>query len=193
MWVIKPVMEGRSPADLAMDRYAAGEDGAFAEVYDAIGPRVYGFLLRKTRDAGIAEDVLQQTMLRIHEHRGTFEVGAHVVPWAIAIASRLAVDAHRRRRKEALSATDHEPDATSPDPDAEAYAVAAETAKKIRAELDKIPENQRVAFELIKQEGLPVAQAAAVLGISVSAVKLRAFRAYEALRKVLGDAIGGEP
>jgi RNA polymerase sigma-70 factor, ECF subfamily len=186
-------MEGRSAADIAMDRYAAGDDGAFGDLYDAIGPRVYGYLLRKTRDAGVAEDVLQQTMLRIHEHRGSFEEGAHVLPWAIAIASRLAVDAHRRRRKEALAPTDAEADATSPDPDAEAYAVAGETAKKIRAALDALPENQRVAFELIKQEGLPVAQAAAVLGISVSAVKLRAFRAYEALRKVLGDAIGGDP
>lgn len=186
-------MEGRSPADVAMDRYAAGEDAAFADLYDAIGPRVYGYLLRKTRDAGIAEDVLQQTMLRIHEHRGDFETGAHVLPWAIAIASRLAVDAHRRRRKEALAATETEPDQASPDPDAEAYAVAGETAKKIREVLDKLPENQRVAFELIKQEGLPVAEAAAVLGISVSAVKLRAFRAYEALRAVLGDAIGGAP
>lgn len=193
MWVIKPHMEGRSPADLAMDRYATGDDGAFVEIYDGIAPRVYGFLLRKTRDAGIAEDVLQQTMLHIHRGRGSFEAGAHVLPWAIAIASRLAVDAYRRRRKEALGTTDQEPDATSPDPDAEAWAVAAETARKIRAELDKLPENQRVAFELIKQEGLPVAQAAAVLGISVSAVKLRAHRAYEALRKMLGEAIGEDP
>lgn len=176
-----------------MDRYAAGDDSAFADVYDGIAPRLYGYLLRKTRDAGIAEDVLQQTMLRIHRNRGAFEPGAHVLPWAIAIASRLAVDTHRRRRKEALAKSEDEPDTTSPDPDAEAYAVAAETAHRIRAELDKLPENQRVAFELIKQEGLPVAQAAAVLGISVSAVKLRAFRAYEALRKALGDAIGGEP
>lgn len=194
LWGITPDMtEGRTPADIAMDRYAAGDDGAFGDLYDAIGPRLYGYLLRKTRDAGVAEDVLQQTMLRIHEHRGSFEQGAHVVPWAIAIASRLSVDAHRRRRREALAATENEPDAASPDPDAEAYAVAAETAKRIRTVLDGLPENQRVAFELIKQEGLPVAQAAAVLGISVSAVKLRAFRAYEALRAVLGDVIGGEP
>jgi len=176
-----------------MDRYASGDDAAFADVYDGIAPRVYGYLLRKTRDAAVAEDVLQLTMLRIHRSRGSFEPGAHVLPWAIAIASRLAVDTHRRRRKEALSKSEDEPDTTSPDPDAEAYAVAAETARRIRAELDKLPENQRVAFELIKQEGLPVAQAAAVLGISVSAVKLRAFRAYEALRNALGDVIGGEP
>ena len=193
MWGIKLDMEGRSPADVAMDRYAAGDDGVFAEIYDGIGPRVYGFLLRKTRDREIAEDVLQQTMLHIHRGRGSFEPGAHVLPWAIAIANRLAVNAHRRRRKEALSTTDKEVDATSLDPDAEAYAVAAETARKIRAELDKLPENQRVAFELIKQEGLPVAQAAAVLGISVSAVKLRAHRAYEALRKMLGEVIGEDP
>ena len=47
-----------------------------------------------------------------------------------------------------------------------------------------------MAFELVKQEGLSMAEAAAVLGTTVSAVKLRAHRAYEALRRVLGDAIG---
>lgn len=63
-----------------MDRYAAGDDSAFADVYDGIAPRLYGYLLRKTRDAGVAEDVLQQTMLRIHRNRGAFEAGAHVLP-----------------------------------------------------------------------------------------------------------------
>ena len=58
-------------------------------------------------------------------------------------------------------------------------------------ELSRLPESQRVAFELIKQDGFSVAEAADVLGISVSAVKLRAHRTYEALRSVLGDLVGG--
>jgi len=57
-----------------------------------------------------------------------------------------------------------------------------------------LPETQRVAFELVKEEGLSLAEAAQVLGTTVSAVKLRAHRAYEALRAVLGDVIdGGSP
>ena len=57
----------------------------------------------------------------------------------------------------------------------------------LSAELEKLPENQRVAFELIKQEGLSVAEAAQTLGTTVAAVKLRAHRAYEALRAALAD------
>jgi len=57
--------------------------------------------------------------------------------------------------------------------------------------LAKLPQSQRQAFELIKNEGLSVAEAAQVLGTTVAAVKLRAHRAYEALRGALGDAIGG--
>jgi RNA polymerase sigma-70 factor (ECF subfamily) len=55
--------------------------------------------------------------------------------------------------------------------------------------LAKLPETQRVAFELLKQEGLSVAEAAQVLGTTPAAVKLRAHRAYEALRRALGDAM----
>ena len=60
-------------------------------------------------------------------------------------------------------------------------------AARLSAELGRLPENQRVAFELIKQDGLSVAEAAQVLGTTVAAVKLRAHRAYEALRAVLAD------
>ena len=59
----------------------------------------------------------------------------------------------------------------------------------IDKELARLPESHRVAFELIKKEGLSVKEAAAVLGCTVTAVKLRAHRAYVALRAALGDAV----
>ncbi len=52
-----------SAASTAMERYASGDDLAFDEVYDALAPRLYGYLLRQTRDPVRAEDLLQQTML----------------------------------------------------------------------------------------------------------------------------------
>jgi RNA polymerase sigma-70 factor (ECF subfamily) len=189
---ITALMEGRSRGDLAMDRYAAGDDAAFAVVYDEVAPRVYGFLLRQTRDAALAEDVVQQTMLQMHRARATFLEGAPVLPWALAIARRLAVDAHRRRRREVLSAQPQE-DIAGPADDGEARAVAAQTAARLRAELDRLPEAQRVAFQLVKDEGLSMAEAAAVLGTTVMAVKLRAHRAYQALRAALGEDAGDAP
>src|SRR6476469_9407070 len=72
----------------AMDRYADGDSEAFSEVYDELAPRLYGFLLRATKNQATTEDLLQQTMLQMHRARGTYRRGADVVPWAFAIAKR---------------------------------------------------------------------------------------------------------
>jgi RNA polymerase sigma-70 factor (ECF subfamily) len=170
-----------------MERYARGDDSAFAEIYDELAPRLYGFLLRHTRDRARAEDVVQQTMLQIHRARGRFIPGAEVVPWAFAIARRLLIDQHRRSGREVLSADDENVGdlLASLDAGADEVAIAKEAAARLSAELERLPENQRVAFELIKQDGLSVAEAAQALGTTVAAVKLRAHRAYEALRAAL--------
>jgi RNA polymerase sigma-70 factor (ECF subfamily) len=181
----------RSEADAAMERYASGDDAAFGLVYDAIAPRLYGYLVRQTREPARAEDLLQQTMLHIHRARERFIPGAEVTPWAFAIARRLLVDSVRRGRREVLA--DHsDPDAgASPDPGADQVAQARELAAHIERVLAQLPQSQRVAFELIKNEGLSVAEAAQVLGTTVAAVKLRAHRAYEAIRVALGDSVPG--
>jgi RNA polymerase sigma-70 factor (ECF subfamily) len=181
----------RAEADIAMERYAAGDEAAFAAVYDALAPRLYGYLLRQTRDRARAEDLLQQTMLQIHRARDRFIQGAEVTPWAFAISRRLLVDGVRRGRREVL-ASDGEPDpGASNAPAADDLVQARELATRIERVLAKLPQSQRAAFELIKQEGLSVAEAAQILGTTVAAVKLRAHRAYEALRGALGDVVGG--
>jgi RNA polymerase sigma-70 factor (ECF subfamily) len=179
----------RAQADVAMERYAGGDDAAFALVYDALAPRLYGYLLRQTRENARAEDILQQTLLQIHRARASFIPGAEVMPWAFAIARRLVVDSVRRGRRELLS-SDGEPDAgASSDVAADDLVQAQQLARRVERELAKLPPAQRVAFELVKNEGLSMAEAAQVLGTTVAAVKLRAHRAYEALRIALGDVI----
>jgi RNA polymerase sigma-70 factor (ECF subfamily) len=184
--VIKPAVE-RPRHDLAMERYARGDDAAFGEVYDAIAPRLYAFLLRQTRSEARAKDVLQQTMLKIHLARGSFAPGAAVLPWAYAIARRLWIDSTRRGRREVPLEVDGSEAAADPAPDVAAY--SAELAERVRRVLAKLPENQRVAFQLVKEEELTMAEAAAVLGTTESAVKLRAHRAYQTLRAELGDVL----
>lgn len=174
--------------DAAMDRYALGEDAAFETIYDGLAPRLQSFLARYTHDRAKAEDVVQQTMLQIHRHRGRFMPGAQVVPWAFAIARRLLIDQHRRGGREVLSPTGDDTMTqllVAVDARADDVAIAKEVARKLEEELARLPENQRVAFELIKQDGLSVAEAAQVLGTTVAAVKLRAHRAYEAIRGML--------
>ena len=134
---------------------------------------------------------MQETFLAIHRARGSFIRGADVVPWAYAIGRRLAID---RQRKQVLeSAAQSEPATevvfhTSPDPGADEWLHAQELLGRVSAELEKMPESQRSAFELIRREGLSHVQAAEALGTTVSAVKLRVHRAYEKLRELLGSA-----
>jgi len=180
-----------------MERYAAGDDAAFATVYDALAPRLYGYLLRQTGDRATAEDLLQQTMLHVHRARVRFIPGAEVSPWAFAIARRLFLDGLRRLKREPR-AEGVEPDArASAEPPADEVVHARELAVRVDRVLAGLPESQRAAFQLIKQEGFSVAEAAQVLGTTVAAVKLRAHRAYQALRVALGDSVrdlqGSEP
>jgi len=175
--------------DAAMERYARGDDGAFEQVYDAVATRLLAYLRRHVRDSDRCRDLLQETFLHIHRSRGTFHPGAAVMPWAFAIARRLVVD-EARRVSRAL------PLADLSDPQLSDFAEMAghddrtvEEGELVRAflrELARLPETQRTAFELLKQEGLTLAEAAQVLGVTTTAVKLRAHRAYVTLRAALG-------
>lgn len=176
-------------ARLAMDRYARGDDAAFGEVYDAIAPRLHSYLLRQTRDRVAADDLLQQTLLQMHRHRGTYAAGFPVLPWAFAIARRLFIDDFRRRKTDALwsarsVADDDRIAASFPDDEL----ASRQMAERVHAALALLPETQRAAFDLLRIEGLSHDDAAQVLGTTVSAVKLRAFRAYQAIRAVLARA-----
>jgi RNA polymerase sigma-70 factor (ECF subfamily) len=183
--------EARSDADLAMDRYAAGDDSAFVLVYDALAPRLLGYLQRRTRNEEDAADLLQQTMLHIHRGRGEFIPGAEVTPWAFAIARRLLVDSVRRRGPgqgmEPGGLDAHASDA----PGADDLVHARELTVCIQRAVAQLPPAQRVAFQLIKQEGLTLAEAAGILGTTIGAAKVRAHRAYEAIRAALAEAEAG--
>jgi len=183
---------GIDAADVAMERYSNGDNAAFAELYDAIAPRLLRFLRKATRDDRDAEDLMQQTLLQIHRERGSFIPGARVIPWASTIARRLMIDSARRRRVEQRLFSDapaHEDrmthELTTATNAAEDLLFASRLEGRIQERLDALPETQRTAYQLLQQKGLSLKEAAEVLGTSVTAVKLRAHRAYAALRNVV--------
>ncbi len=184
-------------ANAAMDRYACGDEGAFSELYDVLAPRLRAFLVRRTGDAAWTEDLVQQTFLQMHCARRHFVPGAAVTPWAFAIARRLLIDGLRKvDRRVLLDLPDggDEPEAAGPEDGSAPDAVAGRRrlARRINEELARISESDRSAFELVKCHGLSMAEAAEVLGTTANAVKLRAFRAYEALRTALGAEVREE-
>jgi len=195
-----------APLERAMARFAAGDDAALGEVYDLASPPVFTFLLRTSRDRALAEDLTQETFLRIHRARGLYREGAAVLPWAYTIARRLFLDTVRSRRAGAGSPVSLEAGQKSSDrfadgpaappefpalgPSAEELLADAELARVVDAALARLPEAQASAFRLLKGEGLSVAEAAAVMGTTRGAIKLRAHRAYEALRLLLAGDLG---
>jgi len=179
-----------APADAAMERYAAGDDAAFEALYDTLAGRLYGFIRRHVPHRQGCDDLLQETFLRMHRARGTFVTGAPVVPWAFAIARRLVIDQAGRDRRSPAVVDDLDPDPMGSVAGAdrpEQAIEARQTAQRLAGALAQLPDSQRTAFELLKQDGLTLAEAAAVLGVTATAVKLRAHRAYESLRAALGE------
>jgi RNA polymerase sigma-70 factor (ECF subfamily) len=164
-----------------MERYAAGDDGAFAAVFDAVSPPVYRLAAGMLRDRALAEDIVQLTFLNMHRARGTFVEGGNVLTWAKFIARRLVIDAIRLRVRDGrwTAADIEEAQARPPSPDE--GVVAAETAGSIRAALAGLPASQQAVVEL-RAQGLSLAEMAKALGTSVLAVKLRIHRALQGLR-----------
>jgi len=179
------------PLDSAMDRYAEGDDSAFAELVRGLTPRLRAFLQRLTSSLDLADDLTQETFLRMHRARGSFVRGGAVVPWSYAIARNCFISHTRAKKsrflKSSVDVTEIEV-ATGPDVNAEASVSAQQSAGIVAKTLAAMPVANREAFVLIRYEGLSVSVAAQLVGISEGALKLRAFRAYEMLRAALSAA-----
>jgi RNA polymerase sigma-70 factor (ECF subfamily) len=173
-------------ADRAMDRYADGDEKAFGALYDELAPRLFRYALWQTRSRAASEDVVQQTFLQIHCARDRFVRGAAVLTWAYAIARRLLIDASRRRGQEELRGDEAlYPEQRSGDRAADDAMVQREQELEARRNLETLPPALRESFQLVKLEGLSVAQAAEVLGITPGMVKIRTHRAKAALERAL--------
>lgn len=176
-----------------MDRYAAGDASAFAALHRALYPRLHAYLCRMRGSSHVADDLVQETFLRMHRARATFAHGASVVPWMYTIARNVLIDHARSAKVRAASelTADDAPEPIDAGADTESAAVAGEAARTVERVLARLPAAQREAFVLLRYEGLSVNDAAHVLGATPAAVKLRAFRAYEALRAALSGQGAG--
>lgn len=175
-----------------MARYCDGDRTAFDSLYAAVAPRLLGFVVQLVGDRALAEDILQETLLKLHEARAFYVRGADPVPWMFTIARHTAFDELRRRKRARVRLVE---DDSRPPPEQRAgLSGAPELAHaggddpagaEALAALDQLPAAQRQALLLTKVEGLSQAEAAARAGTTPGAIKLRAHRAYVALRKLV--------
>jgi RNA polymerase sigma-70 factor (ECF subfamily) len=173
-----------------MEAFLDGDARAFDALYRRLSPKVAALLRYLSGDARAAEDLCQTTFLKVCRARDTWLRGAPVEPWVYAIARRTLIDHRRRARRNPVHGTaDGELPELLPEGIDPVYGFERLTDSKrvkLLGTLDKLPDNQRDALLLTKVEGLSTAQAAAVLGTTPGAIKLRAHRAYENLRRALG-------
>jgi len=184
-------------ADL-MSRYCEGDAGAFRELHARVAPRLVAYLRRMTGERSAAEDLVQLTFLKVHRARTAYVRGADPVPWMFAIARRTFLDEARRRKRARVQVAGG--DGRVPEMPAAidgtrlADGPAAEADPELlRAALDalsQLPPAQREALILTKMSGKSIAEAAAITGATPGAMKLRAHRAYTALRRALSALEG---
>jgi RNA polymerase sigma-70 factor, ECF subfamily len=167
-----------------MSRYAAGDRLAFAELHAVLAPRLYRYLLRRTRDRQRAQDLLQQALLGLHSARARFACGANVLPWAFAIARRTLVNSYRLEQRESrvMSVLLGWQEPSAPGGDTTEGKLMVQNIEDV---LERLPEKQRVAFVLTKIEGLSTQEVAAKLDTTTTSVKLRVHRACVTLRAAL--------
>ncbi len=166
-----------------LNQFRRGNLDAFESIFREHQRSVYGWILRIVGDPSAAEDLTVETFWRIHSAHARFEPTRPFEPWARRIATRAALDWLRARRSEVeLTAEDIAdlPSATEVNP-----GVAAEIRLKTAQAFARLPPRLRIAAVLAVVEEQPHKEIAAALGISVTAVKLRVFRALRLLRKDL--------
>ena len=176
-----------------MQRYCDGDAGAFRELYALVAPRLLGYLLKMARERAVADDLLQQTFMKVHRARAAYVRGADPLPWIYSIAHRTFIDEARKRKRAVVRVADAE---ELPEVPAGLTGESADQRDDGRADpelvtaaldaLAELPDQQREAVVLTKLDGKTVAEAAAIAGTTTGAMKVRAHRGYEALRKLLG-------
>lgn len=155
----------------------------FAEFADG----VYTLAFRMLGDRHLAEDVVQETFVKVMRSLDTFRGDGPMAAWLYRIGYREAIAVSRRRREDPVEPAEIALRADRPADDVEHVVVARELATRLDGAIAGLPEALRSAFVLRDVEGLSTAEVAEVLDISSSAVKMRLARARQALRVELKE------
>ena len=183
------VLPLRSSRDLDrwMERYQQADRDAAEALVAAISPALLRFFRSQVANREQADDLLQETWLRIHRVRHTYRPGAPVLPWIYAIARRVRVDGYRRTRRTTLHEITME---FLPEPPmADGSQNSGPTFDTLVAAL---PDAQREVVTMLKVGGLSLEEVARATSSTVGAVKQKAHRAYERLRDLLQSQTGAK-
>jgi len=169
------------------DRLQRGDRSVMAEIYDAYGAALYGVILRIVRNEVVAEDILQETFLRVWTKRAAFDGSKGTFfTWMLNVARNLAID-HLRSAESRLTDVGTA-DAAMDDDGADVGAVPFNDTIDLRQILEKLPAEQRQIIDLVYYMGYTQQEIAKDLNIPLGTVKSRIRLAMNALRTIYGVA-----
>jgi RNA polymerase sigma-70 factor, ECF subfamily len=165
--------------------YQRGDSAATTALIRQVSPLLLRFFMSQCGSRPEAEDLLQDTWLRLHKARHTHRPGEPLLPWIYAIARHVRVDGYRRSyrirsREQTMSPLPEPPSVAPPRPALDFDELVA-----------VLPAGQREVVGMLKVSGMSLEEVAHATASSVGSVKLKAHRAYEKLRSVLrsGDDV----
>lgn len=178
-------MTGDDPDAGLLARLGQGDEAAARQITHAKLPRVLALARRILGDAQEAEDVAQDTFLRVWRHAGRWRPGAaHFDTWLHTVTLNLCRDRLRRRREATIAAL---PEVADPALSADVAIDQAARAHRVAAAIAALPDRQREAILLVHYQDLGNIAAAQVLDVSVDALESLLARGRRALRKSLEE------
>jgi RNA polymerase sigma-70 factor, ECF subfamily len=190
-----PVAALMAPDADLMQRVCAGDADAFGEVVARYGDRVVGYLARLTGSRARAEDLAQETFLRLYEKRHLYRERGQLAAFLYRMATRLLVSEQRRlARRDLFGRLFLTPTAKQHDePTQQDEVLADEAQRQVASALTALPLDWRVPLVLHLVEGLSYPEIAGVLGCREGTVKSRLSRGRAALRQRLSPYFDGAP
>lgn len=164
-----------------MARYQQGDGDAATALVCHLSPQLHRFFLVKVVSRRHADDLLQETWMRLHQVRHTYRPGQPVLPWLYAIARNIRVDHYRKAYRAEVREQSLEAGCDIPQAPPERPAGSGD----LEALLATLPDSQREVIALLKVSGMSLEEVARATRTSVGSVKQKAHRAYDKLRKGL--------
>jgi RNA polymerase sigma-70 factor (ECF subfamily) len=173
-----------------MTRIAAGDQAAFAHLYDATSRTVFGIVLSVLRDHAQAEEVAQEVYVEAWRAAPCYDANlGSPTGWLNTIAHRRAVDRVRSaQRSTARDQRHYEAEDMKCSVDTADLVVKADEGQRVRQALESLPEAQRTALQLAYFEGRTYREVAEFLEVPLGTVKTRIRDALKRLKRQLGEA-----
>jgi RNA polymerase sigma-70 factor (ECF subfamily) len=161
---------------------------AFEAIYEVYRPRLFGFLVRLSRRRDVAEDLLEETWLRLVTRAETLAGDARLAPWLFAVARNLYFSWRRSRAVDATRMSDLDSAWPAPEQGTSPFEAAAraELERRVEAALTRLPLRDREVLLLVGVEGLTPSEAAVAVGLPAVTVRGRLHRAREKLAAEMG-------